>query len=189
MAIGSSGRTSRAAPSPKEERQVTERSDRRFTIRDTLRPGDLGWVIGRHGMLYTKEYDWNLEFEILVAEIATAFWQRHDPEREHAWFAERDGQTVGCIFLVRASDQVAKLRLLLVEPEARGLGVGGGLVRTCVAFARDAGYETVTLWTNSVLAAARRRYEAAGFRLVESGPHHSFGHDLVGETWDLNLRP
>jgi N-acetylglutamate synthase-like GNAT family acetyltransferase len=189
MAIGSPGRTSRAAPSPKEERQVTERSDRRFTIRDALRPGDLGWVIARHGALYAKEYDWNLEFEILVAEIATAFWQRHDPEREHAWFAELNGRTVGCVLLVRASDQAAKLRLLLVEPEARGLSIGDALVRTCVAFAQEAGYETVTLWTNSVLAAARHLYEAAGFCLVESEPHHSFGHDLVGETWEIDLRP
>lgn len=165
------------------------RSEPRFTIRDTMRPGDLGWVIARHGALYAMEYDWNLEFEVLVAEIATAFFRCHDPRREHCWFAEMDGRTLGCIFLVRASDQVAKLRLLLVEPEARGQGVGGALVRICVGFARDAGYETVTLWTNSVLVAARRLYEAAGFRLIEAEPHQSFGHDLVGETWELDLRP
>lgn len=166
-----------------------ERRTRDVTIRDTVRPGDLGWVIGRHGARYAAEYGWNLEFEVLVAGIVTAFFSQHDPAREHGWFADLDGQTVGCIFLVRASDRTAKLRLLLVEPEARGLGIGGELIRTCIAFARQAGYETVTLWTNSVLVAARRRYQAAGFRLVASEPHHSFGHDLIGQTWELDLYP
>lgn len=162
-------------------------SDRRITIRDTICPGDLGWVIARHGDLYAREYGWNREFELLVARIAIVFFTEHDPEREHCWFAEVDGKKVGCIFLVRASDQVAKLRLLLVEPEARGDGIGGALIRTCIDFARQAGYETVTLWTNSVLSAARHLYAAAGFRLVASEPARNFGHDLVSETWELDL--
>lgn len=160
----------------------------RITIRDSLRSGDLGWVIGRHGLLYAEEYDWNIDFEVLVAGVATAFFARHDPVCEHAWFAELDGRNVGCVFLVRASERVAKLRLLLVEPEARGLGVGRALVRTCIDFARAAGYERVTLWTNSVLVPARHLYEQFGFRLVESEPHRSFGHHLIGETWTLDLR-
>lgn len=157
-------------------------------LRDTPRPGDLGWVIARHGELYAAEYGWNTTFEVLVAGIATAFFRDHDPAREHCWFAEVDGHTVGCIFLVRASDRAAKLRLLLVEPEARGHGIGQALVRECVTFARQAGYETLTLWTTSNLSAARRLYEEAGFRLVASDPLHDFGHDLISEIWELDLR-
>ncbi|MCC6791818.1 MAG: GNAT family N-acetyltransferase [Thermomicrobiales bacterium] len=162
--------------------------DPRVTIRDVARPGDLGWVIGRHGALYAAEYGWSMEFDLLVAGIATAFFQQHDSAREHCWFAEIDGCTVGCVFLVQASERVAKLRMLLVEPEARGLGVGRALVATCLDFARAAGYETVTLWTNSILVAARRLYETFGFQLVESEPYHGFGHDLISETWNLDLR-
>jgi GNAT superfamily N-acetyltransferase len=168
---------------------MMERSlEGRLTIRDAVRSGDLGWVIGRHGAVYDEEYGWNMEFEVLVAKIATSFFAKHDPEREHCWFVELDGRTVGCIFLVQAWEHVAKLRLLLVEPDARGLGIGSLLVGTCVEFARRADYETVTLWTNSVLVSARRLYEAVGFRLVDSNPHHSFGKDLIGQTWELDLR-
>jgi DNA-binding MarR family transcriptional regulator/GNAT superfamily N-acetyltransferase len=151
------------------------------------RPGDIGWVVGRHGALYAEEYGWDESFEALVAEIAARFLRRHDAKREHCWIAERDGANVGSVFLVKQTNAVAKLRLLLVEPEARGLGIGGRLVAECVGFARRAGYRKVTLWTQSILVAARRIYEGAGFRLVREEPHRSFGHDLVGEHWELTL--
>ena len=150
-------------------------------------PGDMGWVIHRHAVLYGREYGLNEEFEALVAEVAARFIRRFDPRRERAFIAEKDGEIVGSALLVARSKTVAQLRLLLVEPQARGLGIGARLVGECERFARQVGYRKVMLWTNSVLVAARRIYAQAGYRLVHHEPHHSFGQDLIGETWELKL--
>ena len=150
------------------------------------RPGSLGWVVQRNAALYAQEYGWDSSYETLVARIIADFAERDD-RREAAWIAELDGAPAGCVFCMRESDSVARLRLLLVEPQARGLGLGERLVAECLAFARRTGYTEIVLWTNDVLAAARRIYQRAGFELVESGRHHSFGHDLIGQTWRLAL--
>jgi DNA-binding MarR family transcriptional regulator/N-acetylglutamate synthase-like GNAT family acetyltransferase len=150
-------------------------------------PGDIGWVTHRHGVLYAQEYGWDETFEALVAEVAAAFIRNFDPRKERCWIAEKDGEIVGSAFLVKKSSTVAKIRLVYVEPKARGLGIGARLTAECERFARQAGYKKITLWTNSILLAARHIYEKAGFRLVASEPHHSFGHDLVGETWEKKL--
>ena len=151
------------------------------------RPGDMGWVIHRHGVLYAQEYGYDEHFEALVAGIAAHFIEHLDPKRERCWIAEMDAEIVGSVFLVRKTPTVAKLRLLLVEPRARGLGIGARLVKECVRFARTAGYRKIVLWTQSELDAARHLYARAGFRRVRAEPHRSFGKKLVAETWELLL--
>jgi DNA-binding MarR family transcriptional regulator/GNAT superfamily N-acetyltransferase len=152
-------------------------------------PGDMGWVVHRHGVLYNQEYGWDERFEALVAKVVARFIQSYDARRERCWIAEKDGENVGSVFLVRHPDRpgVARLRLLLVEPKARGLGIGGRLVRECTRFACQCGYRTITLWTNSVLDSARRIYEGEGYRLVREESHHSYGADLVGQDWELDI--
>jgi GNAT superfamily N-acetyltransferase len=137
--------------------------------------------------MYTQEYGWDEQFEAMVADVAAEFIRNFDTKRERCWIAEIDGEMVGSVFLVKKSDTVAKLRLLFIEPKARGLGIGRRLVDECERFARQAGYQKITLWTNSILLAARHIYSQAGYRLVHQEPHHSFGKDLVGETWELTL--
>jgi GNAT superfamily N-acetyltransferase len=157
------------------------------TIRRLERPGDLGWVVMAHGQIYGAEFGWDTRFEGLVARIVADYAADHDPSHEAAWIAERDGRRVGCVFCVAAGEHTARLRILLVDPAARGQGVGRRLVETCLDFARTAGYQRITLWTNDVLTAARRIYRATGFTLVDEERHDSFGHHLVGQNWVRDL--
>jgi GNAT superfamily N-acetyltransferase len=168
-------------------KEITGPRDRpaAFVLRSP-RPGDLGWVVQRNGALYAQEYGWDASYEALVARIVADYAGRADP-RETGWIAELDGTPVGCVFCMRKDDRTAQLRLLLVEPGARGMGLGERLAAECLAFARQGGYPEIVLWTNDVLSAARRIYQRLGFELVDSEPHHSFGHDLVGQNWRLSL--
>ncbi|MFC9343835.1 GNAT family N-acetyltransferase [Streptomyces sp. NPDC057020] len=168
---------------------MSQQDQKQVVVRRADRPGDLGWVIMAHGESYHRQFGWNTDFEVLVAGIVADYGARHDPAREAGWIAEVDGRRVGCVFLV-AGDRpgVAKLRILLVTPDGRGLGLGTRLVEECLGFAREAGYAQVTLWTNDVLGAARRIYQGFGFTLADEERHHSYGHDLVGQNWTLDLR-
>jgi GNAT superfamily N-acetyltransferase len=170
----------------KRTREPGARSAGPVTLR-AHRTGDIGWIAHRQGLLYAQEYGWDQTFEALVAEIAARFVREFDPQAERCWIAEQAGCTVGAVFVVRKSARVAQLRLLYVEPGARGQGLGQRLVDECIGFARAKGYKTLTLWTNEVLVAARHIYEAAGFVLVKQERHRSFGKSLVGQHWDLKL--
>lgn len=171
------------------EDTLAPRADRRpraYLLREPG-PGDLGWMVQRNAAVYAAEYGWDQSYEALVARIVADFGQHHDPARERAWIAELDGEPVGCVLCVRRDGETAQLRILLVDPAVRGLGIGARLVEECIRFARAAGYRSMVLWTNDVLVSARRIYEAAGFELTDEEPHRSFGHDLVGQTWRLDL--
>src|SRR5262249_9176544 len=161
--------------------------EKAFYLLRQQQPGDMGWIVHRQAILYAEEYGWDETYEALAAEIVAQFIRNYDAKRERCWIAEKDGARVGAVFVAKASEEVAKLRLLHVEPEARGLGIGKRLVEECVLFARQAGYQKITLWTQSILHAARRIYEQVGFRVVREEQHRSFGKDLTAEIWDLDL--
>ncbi|MFJ2154325.1 GNAT family N-acetyltransferase [Streptomyces microflavus] len=162
-------------------------AEREVTLRPLGRPGDLGWVVMAHGEFYEREFGWDADFEALVARIVTDYAEGKGAGPQAAWIAELDGRRAGCVFCVSANRRTAKLRLLLADPAARGLGLGTRLVEECLQFARGAGYEAITLWTNDTLASARHLYQKCGFQLVAEEPHHSFGQDLVGQTWQRHL--
>jgi len=164
-----------------------DRAGQGVVIRELGQPGDLGWVVMAHGEVYAAEFGWDASFEALVARIVADYAGDRDPAREAAWIAEVDGRRAGCVFCVAGDEQTAKLRILLVHPSARGHGLGHELVATCLDFARRAGYARMELWTNDVLAAARRVYLQHGFTLTAAQPHRSFGADLVGQTYETDL--
>ena len=166
------------APTPQAQSEILLRQPK---------PGDLGWVVARHAELYAQEYGWAENFEGICAQIVADFVSKYDPKRERCWIAEMDGQNVGCVFLVKDTETVARLRLLLVDPAARGRGLGTKLTDECVRFARACGYQGITLWTHSILTAARLIYERAGFRLTSSEKRKSFGKDVVSEYWDMKF--
>jgi DNA-binding MarR family transcriptional regulator/GNAT superfamily N-acetyltransferase len=184
------GRQRLLASMQEVQRLLSSTNDSNKAVVRPHRIGDIGWAIERHGQLYADEFGWNGEFEALVATLFAQFASKHDPAKERMWVAEVDGERVGCVFVVRNADDptAAQLRCLLVDPKARGLGIGKRLVDKCIRFAREAGYSKMLLWTNDILVSARRIYQAAGFSLVSEEPHHSFGHDLVGQMWERPLR-
>lgn len=167
-------------------KSLLDEADSSYVLRDP-QPGDMGWIVHRQAVLYAQEYGWNAEYEALIAEIVAKYLRDFDPRRERCWIAEKDGNVVGSVFIVREDEATAKLRLLYVDSCARGLGIGRRLVDECLRFARQVGYKKMVLWTNSILTDARRIYERAGFELVEETPHHSFGKDLVGQVWSRDL--
>ncbi len=169
------------------ERLLGDADARPVVTLRTHRPGDMGWVVQQHGALYAREFGWDISFEALCAEIVAQFLKDFDPSRERCWIAEIDGQQAGSVFLVKQTDEIAKIRLLLVDPAGRGLGIGKRLVDECIAFARERGYRKITLWTQSMLLAARGIYQNAGFIHTATEPHRSFGHDLIGETWERDV--
>jgi DNA-binding MarR family transcriptional regulator/GNAT superfamily N-acetyltransferase len=186
----------KALPEPGQQRLLAAMRDIEALLGDkadetiTLRPhrtGDIGWIVHRQAVLYAQDYGWNNEYEALISDIAAAFIRNFKPDREASWIAERGGQILGAVFVVEKEPGIAKLRMLYVEPEARGAGLGRRLVDECIAFARAKGYQRLELWTNDILIAARRIYEAAGFTLVAEEKHRSFGCDLIGQTWSLEL--
>lgn len=167
--------------------RATEPAPTRTIVLRDPKPGDMGWVVQQHGEIYAHEYGWNSEFEALVASIVSKYLKDFQPDSEKCWIAELDGERVGAVFVVRKTASVARLRMLILNRQARGLGLGGRLVDECIQFARSKGYKKMQLWTNSCLDAARALYAKRGFRLLRSEPYHGFGHDLVGETWELRL--
>lgn len=174
-------------PNTNESTNPTTSANQPYTLRQH-RPGDMGWVTHRHGVLYWQEYQWDERFEALVAGIVSDFILNYNPDKERCWIAERDGKIIGSVFLVQATETIAKLRLLLIEPEARGLGLGNRLVSECINFAKDKGYEKITLWTNDNLTAARALYRKHGFQLIATDqPVNDFGQETAGETWELEL--
>ncbi len=185
-ALGIAGRERLVGSMATIERLLTGRPEPEVVLRPH-RVGDIGHIASRQALLYHRDHGWDESYEALAAEIMAGFVRTYDPERERGWIAERDGETVGSVFCMKKSDEVAKLRLLYVEPSAQGLGLGRRLLDACIGFARDKGYRTLTLWTNDVLVAARKIYIATGFQLVGEEKHHSFGKDLVGQTWELKL--
>jgi DNA-binding MarR family transcriptional regulator/N-acetylglutamate synthase-like GNAT family acetyltransferase len=186
MPRGEGGRLTAAMAVIERLLGASERSPRPAILRDPG-PGDMGWVVQSHGAFYAREYGFDSSFEALVTEIAAKFLTSFDASRERCWIADIDGAQVGSVFLVRHTDDIAKLRLLLVEPAGRGQGLGQRLVAECISFARACGYRKITLWTQSILVAARKIYQDAGFVLVAAEPHRSFGQSLIGETWEREL--
>jgi DNA-binding MarR family transcriptional regulator/N-acetylglutamate synthase-like GNAT family acetyltransferase len=166
--------------------EPASKQDRSFVLR-THQPGDMGWIVHRHGVLYSSEYGWDERFEALVARVTADFIERFDPKRERCWVAEKAGEIAGCVFLVKKTERVAQLRLLLVEPTARGLGLGTRLVDECIRFARQSGYRKIFLWTNKVLTPARHIYKRAGFHVTHEERHRLFGDVQIGQTWELEL--